>query len=379
MSDPGPRVQELRALITQASVDYYVHDQPTVDDAVYDAWVRELEALEAAHPELVTPDSPTQRVGAPIATQFSPVTHREAMLSLANARGNDELIEWHRRLRDALRAAGREDAPDEFVVEPKIDGLAISLTYREGRFVRGATRGDGTVGEDVTQNLRTIAAIPARLAVSGTPPSVIEIRGEVYLPLAAFAEFNATRAAAGLPTFANPRNAAAGSLRQIDPKVTAERPLSLWAYGIGGADGLAPATQMELLAWLHDAGFPVNGHIALHAGIEAAAAACAWWEAERAELDFDIDGAVVKLNEVAAQAAAGAVARAPRWAVAYKFAPTTATTYLREIRVNVGRTGALVPYAVMDPVAVAASPSPGRPCTTRTTSPARTFGSATAS
>ena len=160
MSDPPARVEELRALITQASIDYYVRDQPTVDDAVYDAWVRELEALEAAHPELVTPDSPTQRVGAPIATQFSPVTHREVMLSLANARGTDELLEWHRRLRDALRAAGREDAPDEFVVEPKIDGLAISLTYRNGRFVRGATRGDGTVGEDVTQNLRTIDGDP---------------------------------------------------------------------------------------------------------------------------------------------------------------------------------------------------------------------------
>ncbi len=352
MTDPARRVEELRALITQASIDYYVHDQPTVDDAVYDEWVRELQALETAHPELITPDSPTQRVGAPIAAQFSPVTHREPMLSLANARGTEELLEWHRRLRDALRAAGREDAPDEFVVEPKIDGLAISLSYRNGRFVRGATRGDGTVGEDVTQNLRTIRAIPERLRAAGPVPATIEIRGEVYLPLAAFAEFNATRAAAGLPTFANPRNAAAGSLRQIDPRVTAERPLSLWAYGIGAADGLAAATHMELLGWLREAGFPVNEHIALHAGIEAAAAACAWWEHERSALDFDIDGAVVKLNELAGQAAAGAVARAPRWAVAYKFAPTTATTYLREIGVNVGRTGALVPYAVMDPVAV---------------------------
>lgn len=351
MSVPAARVAELRALITQASVDYYVHDQPTVDDVVYDGWVRELEALEAAHPELVTPDSPTQRVGAPIAAQFSPVTHREAMLSLANARGADELVEWHRRLRDALRAAGREDVPDVYVVEPKIDGLAISLTYEDGRFVRGATRGDGTVGEDVTQNLRTIGAIPARLAVPD-PPSVVEVRGEVYLPLAAFAEFNAARASQGLATFANPRNAAAGSLRQIDPRVTAERPLSMWAYGIGGADGLAPATQLELLEWLRAAGFPVNGDILVCTGVEEAAAACARWEERRAELDFDIDGAVVKLNDTAAQAVAGAVARAPRWAVAYKFAPTTATTYLREIRVNVGRTGALVPFAVMDPVEV---------------------------
>jgi DNA ligase (NAD+) len=351
MTVPSARIEELRGLIRQAGVDYYVHDRPTVDDAVYDGWMRELEALEAEHPELVRPDSPTQRVGAPVATQFSAVTHREPMLSLANARGTDELVEWHRRLRDALRAAGHDDAPDQFVVEPKIDGLAISLTYERGRFVRGATRGDGTVGEDVTQNLRTIGVIPARLALDDPPP-VVEIRGEVYLPLAAFADFNATRAAAGLPTFANPRNAAAGSLRQIDPRVTAERPLSMWAYGVAGADGLALGTQLELLDWLRAAGMPVNGDIALCVGVEEAAGACARWEARRAELDFDIDGAVVKLNGLAAQAAAGAVARAPRWAVAYKFAPTTATTYLREIRVNVGRTGALVPFAVMDPVDV---------------------------
>lgn len=351
MSVPSARIEELRALITRAGVDYYVHDQPTVDDAVYDGWMRELEALEAQHPELVSPDSPTQRVGAPVAAQFSPVVHREPMLSLANARGADELVEWHRRLRDALRTAGRDDAPDAFVVEPKIDGLAISLTYERGRFVRGATRGDGTVGEDVTQNLRTIGVIPARLALDDPPP-VVEIRGEVYLPLAAFAEFNAARASAGLPTFANPRNAAAGSLRQTDPRVTAERPLSMWAYGVGGVDGLAPGTQLELLEWLRAAGMPVNGDITLCTGIDEAAAACAHWEARRAELDFDIDGAVVKLNDIPAQAAAGAVARAPRWAVAYKFAPTTATTYLREIRVNVGRTGALVPFAVMDPVDV---------------------------
>jgi DNA ligase (NAD+) len=346
------RAQELRDLITQASVDYYVHDQPTVDDAVYDGWMRELEGLEAAHPELISPDSPTQRVGAPAALQFSPVTHREPMLSLANARGPEELVDWHRRLRDALSGAGREDAPDQFVVEPKIDGLAISLTYQRGRFVRGATRGDGAVGEDVTQNLRTIGVIPAQLRCRGPVPSVVEVRGEVYLPLAAFAAFNATRAAAGLATFANPRNAAAGSLRQTDPRVTAERPLSIWVYGIGAVDGLELATQMELLDWLRDAGFPVNPQIALHDGIAAAADACAWWESQRAELDFDIDGAVVKLNDVTAQGAAGAVARAPRWAVAYKFPPTTATTTLRAINVNVGRTGVLVPYAVMDPVEV---------------------------
>lgn len=352
MTDPRQRAMELAELIRGASEAYYVHDQPLVDDAVYDQWMRELLALEAAHPDLVRADSPTQQVGAPIAAQFSPVVHGEIMLSLANARGADELREWHRRLRDVLESHGYGATPDRYVVEPKIDGLAISLTYEQGRFVRGATRGDGRVGEDVTANLRTIAAIPQLLRCPGRPPSRIEVRGEVYLPLAAFAEFNALRAHDGLPTFANPRNAAAGSLRQMDPRITAERPLALWTYGIGAREGLALGSQMELLEWLAGAGFPVNDRIALLDGIDAAAQACADWESDRGSVDFDIDGAVVKLNDIAAQEAAGAVARAPRWAVAFKFAPTTATTVLREIHVNVGRTGALVPYAVMDPVDV---------------------------
>jgi len=352
MTDPRQRAMELAELIRGASEAYYVHDQPLVDDAVYDQWMRELLALEAAHPDLVRADSPTQQVGAPIAAQFSPVVHGEIMLSLANARGADELREWHRRLRDVLESHGYGATPDRYVVEPKIDGLAISLTYEQGRFVRGATRGDGRVGEDVTANLRTIAAIPQLLRCPGRPPSRIEVRGEVYLPLGAFAEFNALRAHDGLPTFANPRNAAAGSLRQMDPRITAERPLALWTYGIGAREGLALGSQMELLEWLAGAGFPVNDRIALLDGIDAAAQACADWESDRGSVDFDIDGAVVKLNDIAAQEAAGAVARAPRWAVAFKFAPTTATTVLREIHVNVGRTGALVPYAVMDPVDV---------------------------
>jgi len=352
MTDPRQRAMELAELIRGASAAYYVHDQPLVDDAVYDQWMRELLALEAAHPDLVRADSPTQQVGAPIAAQFSPVVHGEIMLSLANARGADELREWHRRLRDVLESRGHGATPDRYVVEPKIDGLAISLTYEQGRFVRGATRGDGRVGEDVTANLRTIAAIPQLLRCPGRPPSRIEVRGEVYLPLAAFAEFNALRAHDGLPTFANPRNAAAGSLRQMDPRITAERPLALWTYGIGAREGLALGSQMELLEWLAGAGFPVNDRIALLDGIDAAAQACADWESDRGSVDFDIDGAVVKLNDIAAQEAAGAVARAPRWAVAFKFAPTTATTVLREIHLNVGRPCALVPYAVMDPVDV---------------------------
>ncbi|MFN8110805.1 MAG: NAD-dependent DNA ligase LigA [Thermoleophilia bacterium] len=349
---PGDRAAALRELLDRANHDYYVRDAPTVDDAVYDDWMRELQALEAAHPELVDPDSPTQRVGARGSEQFAEVRHSVPMLSLANARGQEELVDWHRRLRDAMRNAG-VDAEPGFVVEPKIDGLAIALTYEDGRFVRGATRGDGTVGEDVTANLRTIRAIPARLRLpAGAAPRRVEVRGEVYLPLAPFAEFNATRAAAGLPTFANPRNAAAGSLRQMDPRVTAERPLSIWCYGVGVIDGVELATQSQLLEWLAEAGFRVNPDITVEPDIAAVAAACERWEARRAQLDFDIDGAVVKVDDLAVQAAVGAVGRAPRWAVAYKFAPTTATTRLNDIGVNVGRTGALVPYAIMEPVQV---------------------------
>jgi DNA ligase (NAD+) len=353
VTDPASRAADLRRRIDEANHAYYVRDDPAVDDAVYDGWMRELLELEAAHPGLVTPDSPTRRVGAPVSGQFAEVRHAVPMLSLANARGEDELRDWHRRLRDAMRHAGVEDAPVRFVVEPKIDGLAISLTYEDGRFVRGATRGDGAVGEDVTANLRTIRAIPPRLRLpAGRTPPRVEVRGEVYLPLAPFAEFNAARAAAGLPTFANPRNAAAGSLRQLDPRVTAERPLSIWCYGVGALEGASPASQVELLDWLREAGFRVNPEISVEDDIEGAAAACARWEARRADLDFDIDGAVVKVDRMDVQAAVGNVARAPRWAVAFKFAPTTATTVLRDIGVNVGRTGALIPYAIMDPVEV---------------------------
>lgn len=353
MSDAAGRIGELSELIERANHDYYVMDAPTVDDAVYDGWMRELQALEAAHPELLDPSSPTQRVGARAAQQFAEVRHAVPMLSLANARGEEELVDWHRRLRDAMRGAGVDDELARFVVEPKIDGLAISLTYRDGRFVRGATRGDGTVGEDVSANLRTIRSIPDRLALPpDRTPRLVEVRGEVYLPLGPFAEFNAARAAAGLPTFANPRNAAAGSLRQTDPRVTAERPLAIWCYGLGATEGLEITTQEELLAWLREAGFPVNPDISVERDIAAVAAACTRWEERRSRLEFDIDGAVVKVDRLDVQAAVGSVGRAPRWAVAYKFAPTTATTRLLDIPVNVGRTGALIPYAVMDPVVV---------------------------
>jgi DNA ligase (NAD+) len=353
VSDAAARAAELRELIDEANHAYYVLDQPTVDDSVYDDWMRELEALEEADPALRTPDSPTQRVGAAASGRFPEVRHRRTMLSLANARGAEELAAWYRRARTVMEQEGLGSREVAFVVEPKIDGLAIALTYEAGRFVQGATRGDGVIGEDVTANLRTIRAIPQRLRTpEGAPPPVVEVRGEVYLPLQAFAEFNEARAAAGLPTFANPRNSAAGSLRQLDPAATAERPLSIWIYGVGYAEGLDLPTQSAALEWLRGAGFRVNPDIRVVPGIEEVQAECEAWEERRGTVDFDIDGAVVKIDEVQVQERLGAVGRAPRWAIAYKFAPTTVTTTLNDIKVNVGRTGALVPFAELEPVVV---------------------------
>jgi DNA ligase (NAD+) len=353
MSDAAARAAELRELIEDAAHRYYVLDDPSVDDAVYDDWMRELEALEEAHPELAAPDSPTRRVGGVPQERFTTVVHREPMLSLANAKGPDELRDWHRRARAVLEQEGLGDRELRFVVEPKIDGLAISLTYEDGIFVQGATRGDGVVGEEVTQNLRTIRAIPMRLRVApGEAPPVIEVRGEVYLPLAAFAELNERRAVAGLPTFANPRNSAAGSLRQLDPKAAAERPLAIWCYGVGAAPSLGLSSHSEVLEWLRGAGFRVNPEITVESTIEDAEAAAARWEERRGQVDYDIDGAVIKVDDLGLQRRLGSVGRAPRWAVAYKFAPTTATTRLLDIQINVGRTGAVVPFAVLEPVQV---------------------------
>ena len=353
MTAPRDRTAELRALIDDANHAYYVLDQPTVEDIVYDDWMRELEALETADPSLRTPDSPTRRVGAAPSERFAPVTHRRPMLSLANARGRDELVAWHRRARTVMEQEGLGDREIDFVVEPKIDGLAISLMYEDGIFVQGATRGDGVMGEDVTANLRTIRAIPQRLRLpEGQAPPVVEVRGEVYLPLAAFAELNATRVEAGLPTFANPRNSAAGSLRQMDPAATAERPLSIWCYGIGYSEGLTLGSQSEALDWLRAAGLRVNPQIRVVGTIDEVQAECEGWEDRRGTVDYDIDGAVVKIDDVDVQDRLGAVGRAPRWAIAYKFAPTTAITTLNDIMVSVGRTGALVPFAVLEPVSV---------------------------
>jgi DNA ligase (NAD+) len=352
--EAAARAAELRDLLREANHRYYVLDDPSVDDAVYDDWMRELEALETEHPELLDPDSPTQRVGAGPLERFEPVTHRQQMLSLANARGGEELRDWHRRAASILEAEGLGDEPVRFVVEPKIDGLAISLTYENGRFTRGATRGDGVVGEDVTQNLRTIRSLPLvlRMDDADEPPAVVEVRGEVYLPLAAFQEFNASRAKAGLPTFANPRNSAAGSLRQLDPRLTAERPLAIWCYAVGYTEGLELASQSETLEWLRARGLPVSRDITIEETIEDVQRACERWEERRRELPYDIDGAVVKVDAFALQRRLGVVGRAPRWAIAYKFAPTTATTRLLNIGINVGRTGTLVPFAELEPVVV---------------------------
>ena len=299
------------------------------------------------------------------------------MLSLANARGAEELAAWYRRARTVMEQEGLGSREIDFVVEPKIDGLAISLTYEGGRFVQGATRGDGVVGEDVTANLRTIRAIPQRLrtAAGAEPPPVVEVRGEVYLPLQAFAELNEARAAAGMPTFANPRNSAAGSLRQIDPAATAERPLSIWTYGVGYGEGLELPTQTAALEWLREAGFRVNPDIRVVGDLDAVQAECEAWEARRGAVDFDIDGAVVKIDEFAVQERLGAVGRDPRWAIAFKFPPRRDA--LLDIVVNVGRTGAITPVAVLEPVEIGGVGAAGHPAQRGGHRAARTCGSAT--
>ncbi len=351
-SEPVSRLEWLRAEIRRHDHLYYVLDSPEIGDAEYDRLYRELQDLEAAHPALITPDSPTQRVsGAPL-TAFGQVTHREAMLSLANARNEEELVAWHARTLRFLQQAGVGDERVECVVEPKIDGLAVSLRYEDGVLVSGATRGNGVVGEDVTQNLRTINSVPLSFDGDGVVPSSVEVRGEVYLPLSAFEHLNEQRVASGEATFANPRNAAAGSLRQLDPRVTASRPLAVWFYAVGAAEGVSWETHWEMLEWLRARGFRINPHIRRAGTVGEIVGACREWEERRSSLDYDIDGAVVKVDDRRLQVVLGAVAHDPRWAIAYKFAPSTAQTVLRDIGINVGRTGVLTPYAVLDPVAV---------------------------
>jgi DNA ligase (NAD+) len=346
---PEQRAAELRQELAGHNHRYYVLDDPTIGDDTYDALLDELRAIEADHPELRTPDSPTQRVGAPPLERFERVEHAEQMLSLANARSEEELRAWETRTRNHLKRLDISAAEFSYTTEPKIDGLAISLTYEQGVFTRGATRGDGRIGEDVTQNLRTIGSIPLR--IENAPP-LVEVRGEVYLSIADFKALNERRAEAGEPAFANPRNSAAGSIRQLDPGLAAERPLSVWCYGIGAAKGLDLATHSDEVEWLRAKGFKVNPDTAHHAGVESVVERCHWWEERRDELDYEIDGVVVKIDERSLWRELGVVGREPRWAIAWKFAPTTATTKMNKVVWNVGRTGHLVPFAMLEPVHV---------------------------
>jgi DNA ligase (NAD+) len=343
------RADELRRQLEYHGHRYYVLDDPEISDPDYDALLNELRDLEAEHPELRTPDSPTQRVGGQPLDKFEEVPHLQPMLSLANARNEEELAAWVVRSERYLARQGVEMGDVHFVTEPKIDGLAISLVYEDGVLVRGATRGNGEVGEEVTQNLRTIGAIPLR--VEDAPP-LLEVRGEIYMPLSAFARLNEQRAAAGEPTFMNPRNSAAGSIRQLDPALAAARPLSMWCYGIGAVEGLEFETHSEWLEWLRDHGFRVNRDVEVHDTVEQVVAACLAWQERRERLDFEIDGVVVKVNDLELQRQLGVVGREPRGAIAWKFPPTTATTTLKSVAWNVGRTGHMVPFAVLEPVQV---------------------------
>ncbi len=343
------RATELRKQLEYHGHRYYVLDDPEISDVEYDELLNELRDIEAEHPDLLTPDSPTQRVGGQPLSKFPEIKHLQPMLSLANARNEEELAAWVVRSERYLERQGAEMGDVRFVTEPKIDGLAISLVYEDGVLVRGATRGNGEVGEDVTQNLRTIGAIPLRVDEA---PALLEVRGEIYLPLAAFAKLNEQRAEAGEPTFANPRNSAAGSIRQLDPKLAASRPLSMWCYGVGATDGLEFDTHSESLEWLRDHGFRVNRDVEVHDTVDEVVAACRAWEERRDRLDFEIDGVVVKVDELELQRELGVVGREPRGAIAWKFAPTTATTTLQQVAWNVGRTGHMVPFAVLEPVQV---------------------------
>jgi DNA ligase (NAD+) len=345
LSSARVEVEELRAKVEYHNHRYHVLDAPEVSDADYDALMKRLADLEQRFPELLTPDSPTQRVGGAPSALFSPVAHSSRLLSLDNAFDFDELAAWHNR---ASRGLGHDPT---FVCEPKIDGLSIMIAYEKGSLVRGATRGDGVIGEDVTANVRTIRAVPQRLRIS-KPPGWLEVRGEVFLKLKDFEAVNAELAEAGRPLFANPRNCAAGTLRQKDPAATARRPLSIYFHGLVRADGLRLRSHHELLDYLTQAGLRVHPDARAAADLEEVKAYCTQLGERRHDLDHEIDGVVVKIDPVADQDDLGATSKAPRWAIAYKFPPEERTTKLNDIRVNVGRTGAVTPYAILEPVFV---------------------------
>lgn len=341
------RAAELRDLINHHNYLYYVLDRPEITDSEFDRLLRELQDIEAAHPELIAPDSPTQRVGAEPATAFGKVHRDIPMLSLANAYDEEELRAFDRRVREGL---GIEEV--EYNAEPKLDGLAISLMYRDGVFVQGATRGDGVIGEDITRNLRTVNQVPLRLRGRDWPP-VLEVRGEVYMPTASFEALNAEALARGEKLMANPRNAAAGSLRQLDPRITAARRLELFCYGLGKIEGMDhPARQHEVLERLRAWGFPVNGEQRVVTGADGCQDYYSDIQARRERLPYEIDGVVFKVDEVAGQRELGFVARAPRWALAHKFPAEKAETTLEAIDIQVGRTGKLTPVGRLKPVGV---------------------------
>jgi DNA ligase (NAD+) len=339
------RVEELRDLINYHDYRYYVLDDPEISDAEYDQLMRELKGYEEEFPELITPDSPTQRVAGAPTELFAPVRHRQPMLSLDNAFSWEELSAWGKRVE---RALGREA---DFYCELKIDGIAVAVTYEDGRYVRGATRGDGFVGDDITANIRTVRSVPVTLR-DGNHPAVLEARGEVYLPVKAFERLNKELTKRGDRPFANPRNAAAGSLRQKDPAVSAARPLRLWCHGIGVAQGRRFERHSEALEYLKAGGLPVSPETELLGTLEEVFKYCEHWQEHRHDVDYEIDGVVVKVDQIALQEELGATSKAPRWAIAYKFPPEERTTLLRDIFVHTGRTGVVTPFAQLETVFV---------------------------
>ncbi len=340
------RINDLRKQINYHNYRYYVLDSPEISDFEYDELMRELLRLEAENPELVTSDSPTQRVGAAPVDSFPPMAHRVPLLSIDNAMDTDELRAFHQRV---VKLVGKEDVP--YCCEPKFDGLAVELVYENGIFVRGGTRGDGYTGEDVTSNLKTIKSIPLKL-IAEDPPDFLEVRGEVLLYKNALKALNMERSEKQEPLFANPRNAAAGSLRQLDPRITASRPLVFFSYGIVDAVSVGLDSQFDTLRRLQEYGFRVNPDIRLCHGIDEAIDLCLSMQEKRESLPYEIDGVVIKVNDIADQRVLGIKARSPRWSIAYKFPPVQATTILRKIGVQVGRTGVLTPVAVLDPVKI---------------------------
>ncbi|HEY3207122.1 MAG TPA: NAD-dependent DNA ligase LigA [Gaiellaceae bacterium] len=350
LKDVQARLDGLRAELNHHLYRYHVLDDPEISDAEYDRLYDELKALEEDYPDLITPDSPTQRVGAPPSEKFGKVRHLQPMGSLDKVTDEEGVRKWAEDVRKRLDS----DEPVAYVVEPKIDGSAISLTYENGALVRGATRGDGFEGEDVTPNLRTIKSIPLTMRASDgePPPATLEVRGEVYMSLEAWRRLTESQLAQDKKPSPNPRNAAAGSLRQLNPNITAKRELSIWVYGVGRRDGLEPATHWETLEWLRDHGFRTNPFAQRLDSIDDVAKACRDWERRRADLDYEIDGIVIKVDSLDQQARLGALHERPRWARAFKWAPMTAQTKLLKIAIRVGRTGALNPWAMLEPVEV---------------------------